>query len=213
MNLATRNRGRGWNLPTPHTDLRGLILTPAANCYSSLLFCAWDAAQRLTESKQGRLVLGSCKSTVGLSPPFCARQPAGRPRQRPAAESARPRGSAEAGPHVTAAGAARCRAAAGQCGAAAAALGDAERPGPGQMMAIRELKVCLLGVSSGGDGPCAGGFPSSSAGGGRKGTDLPPPFLRARPGAGGRWEPRRAARRSEFLHSTASGGRGGFPFL
>lgn len=36
-------------------------------------------------------------------------------------------------------------AAAGQCGAAAAALGDAERPGPGQMMAIRELKVCLLG--------------------------------------------------------------------
>lgn len=113
---------------------------------------------------------------------------------------------------MTAAGAARCCAAAGQCGAAAA-LGDAERPGPGQMMAIRELKVCLLGVSSGGDGPRAGGLPPFPAGGRRKGTDLLPPFLRARPGAGGRWEPRRAVRRSEFLHSTTSGGRGGFLFL
>lgn len=37
--------------------------------------------------------------------------------------------------------------------------GDAERPGPGQMMAIRELKVCLLGVSKG-DRGVASPFPS-----------------------------------------------------
>uniref|UniRef100_A0A8C5IC74 RAB31, member RAS oncogene family n=1 Tax=Junco hyemalis TaxID=40217 RepID=A0A8C5IC74_JUNHY len=45
--------------------------------------------------------------------------------------------------HVTVAGAAP--AGLGRLGGAVRSAGDAERPGPGQMMAIRELKVCLLG--------------------------------------------------------------------